>query len=326
MPLTQDQRDSFDRDGFILVPDAIGTNSTLAALEAIEQIAYGMPFKDYLNEYEQHGKGAVTDGFQGESRGGRTQFPTGIDVLDRMIEEDDYLDMFAQCLGSQDMSYNNAHLFIRFGPTDKRHAENSWEGYHIDHNTNSFLPPSADIYQFGYVNSAVYLHDVEPDGAPMHVIPGSHRKLPELLPELIRTGNWSGNSAVGDLRKVEGFEKPIPTTAKAGSVLFYNSYLVHAAVPFINNRAHRCFWTLSMARNDNQSWTKLANPWQYGERDYLVPFLEKTTPRVRALLGWPPPGHSYYTDQTLELLATWFPGMDLTPYRQFANGESHATD
>ena len=315
MSLTQAQLSKFHPDGFLLIPDVIDPQRVQSALEALEQTAYGMPFKAYLKEYEHHGEAAVTDGFHGESRGGRTQFPTGVDALDRLIEDDDYLDMFAQCLGSQDMSYNNAHLFIRFGPTDKRHPEHPWQGYHIDHNTNCFLPPSADTYQFGYVNSAVYLHDVESDGAPMHVIPGSHRKLVELLPELIRTDNWSGNSTVADLRKIEGFEEPIPTTAKAGSVLFYNSYLVHAAVPFVNKRTHRCFWTLSMARSDNRSWTRLANPWQYGEREYLTPFLEKTTPRVRTLLGWPPPGHPYYTEQTVDLLATWFPGMDLMPYR-----------
>ena len=315
MALTDEQLVAFHRDGFVIVPDAYDSAIVAAALDAVERAAYGMPFTDYLQKFDAEGPGSVTDGFHGESEGGRTQFPTGDDALDALIEDDDYLDMFSQCLGSEDMNYSNAHLFIRFGPSDKRHAEHLWQGYHIDHNTNCFLPPSANTYQYGYVNSAVYLHDVLPDGAPMHVIPGSHRTLIDVLPELIRSGDWSGNSALTDLRKVTEFQDPVPATASAGSVLFYNSYLVHAAVPFKNKRAQRCFWTLSMARRDNSTWSKLANPWQYGEREFLTPFLEETTPRVRTLLGWPPLGDAYYTEQTVDLLASWFPGMNLEPYR-----------
>jgi Phytanoyl-CoA dioxygenase (PhyH) len=150
----------------------------------------------------------------------------------------------------------------------------------------------------------------------MHVIPGSHRQLPELLPRLIRDGLWSGRSGIRDIREVPEFAVPVPTTAKAGSALFYSSYLIHAAVPFRNKRKQRAFWTLSMARADNSAWTRLANPWTFSEREFIIPFWSRTTPRVRTLFGWPPPGHPYYTRQTVDFLATWFPGMDLSAYRQ----------
>ena len=117
----------------------------------------------------------------GNTEHGRAQFPTGADALDRLIENDGYLDVFEQCLGAE-ASYCNAHLFMRSGPTDERHAEHPWQGYHIDHYTNCFLPPSRGVGAFDYVNSGVYLHDVEEDGAPMHVIPGSHRQAVELRP------------------------------------------------------------------------------------------------------------------------------------------------
>ena len=110
------------------------------------------------------------------------------------------------------------------------------------------------------------------------------------------------------------FAAPVPTTAKAGSALFVSSYLVHAAVPFRNRRRQRAFWTLSMCRADNSRWTKLANPWTGPEREHIKPFWETTTPRVRTLFGWPPPGHPYYDGDTLANLEVLFPGLDLTPY------------
>ena len=71
-----------------------------------------------------------------------------------------------------------------------------------------------------------------------------------------------------------------------------------------------------MCRRDNDAWTRFANPFIYGEREYMMPFLTTTTPRVRSLFGFPEPGHPYYTAKTLALLEATIPGLDTTPYRK----------
>jgi len=311
MPLTSTQLDAFHREGFIIVPDLFEPAQMRAALVEMERIFYGNSFAEYMVESDATEQAKSIEPVPtkavphyGDTEYGRPQFPTGAEALDRLIQNDAYLDIFEQCLGTDEASYCNAHLFMRSGPTDKRHSEFSWQGYHMDHYTNCFLPPSHAVGAFDYVNSAVYLHDVELDGAPMHVIPRSHRQVGD--PRL----------AMDDIRKVPEFAEPIPTAAKAGSALFYSSYLVHAAIPFENKRKQRAFWTLSMARADNSRWSKLANPWSGPEREFIRPFWEKTTPRVRSLFGWPPPGHPYYTEATLENLACLFPNMDLTLYNK----------
>ncbi len=315
MPLTANQLEAFQRDGFILVEDLFKPLEMAAALDDMEKIFYGKTYAEYLAEFERKGKGESVEptvanavAHYGDTEYGRAQFPTGFDALDRLIENEEYLQIFAQCLGTGEISYCNAHLFMRSGPTDQRHAEQPWQGYHADHHTNSFLPPGHDTGAFDYVNSGVYLHDVEDDGAPMHVIPGSHRQAADAL---LRMG---GN--IDDIRAVAEFAAPLPTSGRAGSALFYSSYLIHAAVPFKNKRKQRAFWTLSMARGDCSRWIKLANPWSGPERKFFQPFWEETTPLVRALFGWPPPGHPYYTETTLKALAIQFPNMDLTPYRE----------
>jgi ectoine hydroxylase-related dioxygenase (phytanoyl-CoA dioxygenase family) len=314
MPLTQNQLEAFHRDGFILLEDLFDSAEMAAALNNMEHIFYGKSYAEYLAELDRTGKAnsvepTVTNAVAhyGDTEYGRAQFPTEFDSLDRLIENEEYLDIFAQCLGTNDVSYCNAHLFMRSGPTDQRHPEHPWQGYHADHGTNSFLPLSHAIGSFDYVNSGVYLHDVDDDCAPMHVIPGSHRQAADAL---LRLG---GN--LNDIRDVAEFAEPLPATARAGSALFYSSYLIHAAVPFKNKRKQRAFWTLSMARGDASRWTKLANPWSGPERLFFQPFWEKTTPLVRSLFGWPAPGHAYYTEATLKGIAIQYPNMDLTPYQ-----------
>ncbi len=313
MLLDQDQLDAFHRDGFILVEDLFDAKEMTAALNDMEHIFYGKSYVEYLEELDNTG---ITDSVEptvtnsvahyGDTKYGRAQFPTGFGALDRLIENDAYLDVFAQCLGTNDVSYCNAHLFMRSGPTDKRHPDHSWQGYHPDHGTNTFLPLSRAVGTFDYINSGVYLHDVDDDCAPMHVIPGSHRQAADVV---LRGG-------LDDIRKIPEFAEPIPTSAQAGSGLFYSSYLIHAAVPFENKRKQRAFWTLSMARGDTSRWTKLANPWNGPEQKFFQPFWEKTTPRVRALFGWPEVGHAYYTETTLKGISMRFPNMDLSPYQK----------
>ena len=321
MSLTSSQLDAFHRDGFIIVPDLFDPQEMEAALAEMEQIFYGKSFAEYMAEFDATEEAKSIEpvptkavSHYGDTEFGRAQFPTGADALDRLIENDEYLDIFEQCLRTDEASYCNAHLFMRSGPTDKRHPEFPWQGYHMDHYTNCFLPPSRAVGAFDYVNCGVYLHDVDDDGAPMHVIPGSHRQVVELFPRLAEAGHLAGGG-VTDIREVAEFAKPVPTTAKGGSALFYSSYLIHAAIPFENKRKQRAFWTLSMARTDNSRWTKLANPWTGPEQGFIRPFWQKTTPRVRSLFGWPPQGHPYYTDATLDNLTLLFPDMDVTPYR-----------
>ena len=323
MALTQEQLDQFRRDGFIIVEGIFDRGEVEEANLEMEKIFYGSTFEEYMARVDATGKAEpveprATSGtpHYGETDHGRAQFPTGVKALDRLIENEDYLDMYTQVLGTQDIRYCNGHLFLRSGPTDKRHADNPWQGYHIDNDTNSFFPPHPDLDVYNYVNSCIYLHDVEEDAAPMQLIPGSHLQIGDLLPRLIEDGNWPGRGGIEDIRRIPELAEPVSATGTAGSVRFNSSYGVHAAIPFQNKRKQRGYWTLSLCRGDTSGWTKMSNVWR--DRQYAIPFFTETTPRARSIFGWPPPGDPYYSAQTLRALEHWFPGIALEPYRAAA--------
>lgn len=314
MPLSRQQLDQFHCDGYTIVPDVFGTEAMDAALKEVDLITYEKSFEEVLEDVDRGILQDEKNAFTGEGNAGRSQFPTGVDALDKLLENDEYLDIFEQLLGDKPV-YCNAHLFVRSGPTDERHSEHPWQGYHTDHDTNCFLPPCSVAGPFDYVNSGVYLHDVEMDCAPMQVIPGSHLQLARLIPRLIAEGNWSGRSGINDIRKIPEFNVPVPTVGTKGSASFYSSYLIHAAVPFENKRKQRSFWTMSCGRRDTQGFIKYSNLYHYSERQFSNPFFTQTTPRVRSVFGWPEPGDPYYTGETLGLIEAWFPGIDVSPYR-----------
>src|SRR5205823_3600976 len=94
MALMQEQLEAYRLDGYILVPDLFDPERMRAALADMERIFYGSSFEEYLAAFDRN-PGLVKDGFHGETGFGRSQFPCGSEALDRLIENDDYLDVFA---------------------------------------------------------------------------------------------------------------------------------------------------------------------------------------------------------------------------------------
>jgi hypothetical protein len=317
MALTTEQIRDYRKNGYLLVPAMFPAETMDRALREVDRITYGKPFSEWAATANPNTL-AIGDGITGSSAPGRPQFPTGVAEVDKLIENPDYLNAIEQLLDTQDIHYCNAHLFVRAGPNDKRHSAHPWEGFHADHDTNSFLPPRSPAGEYDYLNTVVLLHDIGPEGAPITMIPGSHADLAEKMAEYLRAGWVTANNVIHDIRKIKAYDPSQFqfTIGRKGSVAFYSSYTVHAAAPFKDRTLQRSLWTLSAARRSTQAWTGfIPPPYRYGEREHHVPFWQSTTPRVRSMFGWPKPGHPYYSSRTLELLQATFPKMDLAPYQ-----------
>jgi ectoine hydroxylase-related dioxygenase (phytanoyl-CoA dioxygenase family) len=107
-------------------------------------------------------------------------------------------------------------------------------------------------------------------------------------------------------------EKPV--LLKAGGLLIFGMRTFHRAsamtadfgVRFSHHLVYRA------ARYSFQGYHQWS---QLGERKELAAFIEKTTPRQREVLGFPPPGHEYWNDETRAAVALRYPKMDMKPYR-----------
>jgi ectoine hydroxylase-related dioxygenase (phytanoyl-CoA dioxygenase family) len=324
--LSQRQLDDFHRDGYLVVPDVYSAAEMDAALAATDRITYGCTFAEWSAKVAA---GEITrevaDGIGRKDNAGRPQFPTGVPELDRLLESQTFLDIVCDVIGTDQIHYINGHLFVRAGPTDRRHPDHPWEGFHLDHDTGSFLPPWNEHGRFDYVGCGVLLHDIGEDCAPTVLVPGSHRLSPERRVQLAREGLMTPRGVVPDVRKIPEFSPRAVFTGKRGSVGFSTTHLLHAAVPFRDKSLQRAAWTMSVGRADTMPMVRFNNAFMYGEREFTIPFWTKTSPRVRSFFGWPPPGHAYYTRETLELLAIQYPGMDLSPYAAALGGAKSAS-
>ncbi len=322
MHLTTEQLTAWKQDGTLVVPNVFSAEATAPALEAIERNAYdGLTYAEYRAKWDPQ-PDALKSAYEKNSDmqrlagpfGKALHFPTGLEAVDKLLENAAYLGIAQQLLGAEEIRLSYGQIFLREGLTDSRHSEHPWQGYHIDNGTNSALPPHPDWQRYGYILSGIILHDIELDGAPMLVCPGSQNQLDTIW---AKYPGRSGGVGIPDLREFKGeLAEPIPVTAKAGSVAFRSSYLVHAAQPFENKSKQRAWMGYHFHRADNADWCKTTRPVPgWGSPQYMK-FVARTTPAARRVLGWPALGDAYYTPEALARLAQAYPGIDLEPYRK----------
>ncbi len=314
MASIQTYLDSYNRDGYVVVPDVFNPERAASACREMENLFYGMSFEEYLAKSDKEGEYAPLETAYGH------QFPCGKDPLDGLIENDYLLDLMEAILGTDQIRFLFGGLFLRSGPTDTVPGgfgiEHPWQGYHTDHHTACYLPHTQDSHFNAYLIAGAFLHDIDDDNVPMQLIPGSHKQIPGLIPRLIEEGIFSHWCAIRDIREVPEFAPPVPAKGKAGSVLLRSSYGVHAAIPFRNKRNRRATWGFTVCSSTSSDWMTRHIGERGLETKFTHAFWAKTTPRVRSLFGWPMPGHPYYTSETLSLLASWYPGIDLSPYEE----------
>ncbi|MFF1495377.1 hypothetical protein [Streptomyces sp. NPDC058304] len=112
------------------------------------------------------------------------------------------------------------------------------------------------------------------------------------------------------------YEQERPVEAEAGSLLLfvgdivhrgsaYNELLGRRLALFFNMHGAQARWT------DKHLWSmRPAHPnW-----NTLHELMVELDPRQRHLLGFPPPGDDYWTDETIGHLERMYPGIDSKPY------------
>jgi hypothetical protein len=109
-------------------------------------------------------------------------------------------------------------------------------------------------------------------------------------------------------------EHEVAAEGPAGSVLAYAADTVHRGSAMTEPGAGRFLFNLAF-RPAHVDWVG-ALPWpRRGIDPALRPWIEALDVRQLLALGFPPPGHDYWDDDTLAATAARYPGLDLTPWR-----------
>ena len=178
------------------------------------------------------------------------------------------------------------------------------QAHHRDFSGHTPMVPSRDP-RFREVEIFVYLSDVPESCAPTRYV---SRTVTQDLPFRARP-NWYGPDERPAL-----YEAEVSAAGPAGTVVAYSVETVHRPVALTEPRGAR-FTLMPNFRAAANDWM---NRYAWAVRahsDEWYAFVERASLRQLLLLGFPPPGHPYWTADTIAGTALRYPGLDLSPWR-----------
>ena len=175
------------------------------------------------------------------------------------------------------------------------------QAMHCDYgnHTLAYPPNHPEYWQTAYL---LYYTDVSTSTAPTAVCSWKH------YPERLRVPAHFTREQRPDL-----YDNEVKVVVPAGGLLVYSMRTFHRGTSF-SSQAGRVaqFITYSPA-----AWRWLGiDSWSVQAiRPEFRSWIENATPEERELFGFPEPGHSYWTEETLEGVSARYPGMDMEEYR-----------
>ncbi len=235
------------------------------------------------------------------------RFPFDNGALNDLVVHDRMIDLAEQLLGITNPRLYQAMLSAKYSQA----APSDEQLLHVDFANHTLVVPR---HEPGYqqLETFVYLSDVSPETAATRMV---SRRLSAGIP-VERT--YLDTAEYAELYAAE-----VPASGPAGSVLAYRPDVYHRGVRMTAPGAARFMLHVSYkpAATDWLGSFGLPNA---GEDMSWHRFVPRATERQLTVLGFPAPGHPYWTGQTLAGVAARYPLLDLSPWREALPGTAES--
>ena len=225
------------------------------------------------------------------------EFPFRSRSLNRLVVGDLMIGLAQDLLGTDDVRIYLAIASAKYAgqPSDYNQL------LHTDFPNHTLTVPRADA---GYqqMEAFVYLNDVGPGNGATRFV---SRQRTRTIPVERHTLSFA---EFPDL-----YDDPGEASAPAGSIVVYRPDVYHRSSDFTDPTQarfmlHVAFRPAAMEWGGYQAW-----PYK-GFSPEWHNFVQQAEPQQLAVLGFPPPGHQFWTDETLAGVAGRYPGLDLSPW------------
>lgn len=233
----------------------------------------------------------------GDEYGGIIPFPFPTVALCNLAVHDKVIALVEAAFGTKDIRIYASELWAKYSGATTYEQE-----HHRDYLNHSPLAPSSDIKWRG-LEMFIWLSDVTEDLGPTHLVPLAGTSGLPALPHVVRR---SEHPAL--------YEQEVSGAGRPGTIVVYSTDTFHRANELTAPGCAR-FSIHASYRHAENTWTSRHS---WGEQSFhpdWQPFVEQATVRQLVLFGFPPPGHPYWTSETIEGVATRYPGLDLKPWQ-----------
>ena len=235
------------------------------------------------------------------------RFPFEDSALNDLVVHERIIGLAEQLLGITDLRLYQAMLSAKYADA----ALSDEQLLHVDFGNHTLVVPR---HEPGYqqLEMFVYLSDVAPETGATRMV--SRQRTPHI--EVERT--YLSQTEYADLYAAE-----VPASGPAGSILVYRPDVYHRGVRMTAPRSARFMVHVSY-KPAGTDWLGSHGLPSAGEDMSWYRFVQQANERQLAVLGFPAPGHPYWTPQTLAGVAARYPLLDLSPWRDAAAGSPDA--
>jgi hypothetical protein len=289
--VTAMQRRSWTEDGWCVLERAVPEEDLVAAQNAIRRL---------FPTAEQMAGNAEGDGLERWRTWDASwpEFPFRSRSLNRLVLSDLMIDLARDLLGTDDVRMYLAIASAKYAGQPSEYNQL----LHTDFPNHTLTVPRPEP---GYhqMETFIYLNDVGPhNGATRFVSRARTRHIP--VEE--HTLNLEDHRML--------YDDPGDASAPAGSIVVYRPDVYHRSVDFSDPTQARLMLHVSykpaaMEWGGYQAW-----PFKGFSMEWHN-FVQQANPRQLSALGFPAPGHPFWTTQTLAGVASRYPELDLGPWK-----------
>jgi hypothetical protein len=291
-PISETDQDRWEKDGWCVARGLLPSDAVVAAQAALPALV------PTAEEFAKDADPVRNEPFRVDSHRVMPRFPFDDSALNDLVVHDRIVDLAEHLLGITDLRLYQAMLGAKYShgaPSDEQLL-------HADFGNHTLVVPR---HEPGYqqLEMFVYLSDVTPESAATRMV---SRRLTTHIP-VERT--YLSPAEYADLYAAE-----VPASGPAGSVLAYRPDVYHRGVRLTASGAARFMLHVSY-KPPATDWLGSFGLPNAGEDLSWYRFVGGATERQLTVLGFPAPGHPYWTAQTLAGVAARYPMLDLAPWR-----------
>ena len=290
--ITPDHIDHYREHGYVIVRDFLTPQEMKEVKDDLQ-----VEFPQWV-EYCEDPSRPKPEGGQFNFVPGRgvTRFPFKGPSLNHVGLHPELRQFASDMAGGNEVFCEQSNLNVKC----KGHPRDIDQAFHCDYGNHTLAYPP-DLPEYAQTAFIVYYTDVDLDHAPTAVC--SQRHYPESL-------RWPAHYTREE--RPELYDNEVKITVPAGSLFAYGMRTFHRGTPFLKEAGRIVhFITYTPAA---WKWMGIVGWSVEAIRPEFRTWIEAATPEERTALGFPPPGHSYWTEETRAGVSARYPGMDMSPY------------
>jgi hypothetical protein len=287
-----DYKATWEDDGWCVIPSVLPIEDVQRAQKAVGQL---FPTAE---EMESGVSSERTDSWRATFDAKWPEFPYRSRSLNRLTVHPLVLELATLFLGSDDLRLYMSEVTAKYA--------NQSSGYnqllHADFPNHSILAPQVED-RYPQLALFLYLTDVSAAHGATRMV--SRRKTAH-IPVQQHTLSYA--------EFPELYDDPGIATGPAGSIVVYRPDVYHRSVDVTNSGTRRIMMHVSY-RLAEAEWSQY-QAWAFkGFSPEWHDFVQASGPRELALLGFPKPGHAYWTEDTITRVNARYPRLDMSPWR-----------